>query len=109
MPPGELAPRKGGQEPRIDFASEQETAMRKLFFTTAVAAALVAYAGAASAQTTPNPSGPGAGAAAKSENTRPAESQGALSGALKGDTTGGGAAAESAKPVQDSPSGEKSQ
>lgn len=85
--------------------------MRKLLLTTVAATALAAYAGMAFAQTNPS-TGPGAGTAAKSENTRPAESQGALSGALKGDTSGGttsGAGTESAKPMHDAPSGEKSQ
>jgi hypothetical protein len=72
------------------MAGEQETLMRKLLLTTVAAAALVGYAGTASAQTMQNPSsGAGAGVAAKSENTKPAESKGALSGAIKGDVPGG--------------------
>jgi len=87
--------------------------MKKLLLTTVAAAALAGYAGIASAQTTQGPAGaPGAGAAAKTENTRPAESKGALSGAIKGDVPGGHAQAaspEHAKSAQDaSPaSGEK--
>lgn len=88
--------------------------MRKLFLVTGTAAALAAFAGIATAQTTQGPTtGPGAGAAAKSENTRPAESQGALSGALKGDTTGstnpGSAGSEDTKPMHGTSSGEKTQ
>lgn len=66
--------------------------MRMLLVTTVAAAALVGFAGSAPAQTMQNPSagaGAGAGAAAKSENTKPAESKGALSGAIKGDVPGG--------------------
>lgn len=64
--------------------------MRRLLLTTVAAAALIGYAGSAPAQTMQNPSaGAGAGAAAKSENTKPAESKGALSGAIKGDVPGG--------------------
>ncbi|HEX3938591.1 MAG TPA: DUF1236 domain-containing protein [Xanthobacteraceae bacterium] len=64
--------------------------MRKLLLTTVAAAALTGYAGIASAQTMQNPpTGAGAGAAAKSENAKPAESKGALSGAIKGDVPGG--------------------
>lgn len=64
--------------------------MRKLLLTTVAAAALVGYAGMASAQTMQSPTtGVGAGAAAKSENAKPAESKGALSGAIKGDVPGG--------------------
>lgn len=64
--------------------------MRMLLLTTVAAAALVGYAGSAAAQTMQNPSsGAGTGAAAKTENTKPAESRGALSGAIKGDVPGG--------------------
>ena len=64
--------------------------MRMLLLTTAAAAAIVGYAGSAAAQTMQTPSsGAGAGVAAKSENTKPAESKGALSGAIKGDVPGG--------------------
>lgn len=64
--------------------------MRMLLLTTVAAAALAGYAGSAAAQTMQNPSpGVGSGAAAKTENAKPAESQGALSGAIKGDVPGG--------------------
>ncbi|MGC1779626.1 MAG: DUF1236 domain-containing protein [Xanthobacteraceae bacterium] len=69
--------------------------MRKLLLTTVAAAALAGYTGVASAQTMQG-SPAGAGAAAKTENTKPAESKGALSGALKGDVPGGHA--QSASP-----------
>ncbi|MFZ3309257.1 MAG: DUF1236 domain-containing protein [Xanthobacteraceae bacterium] len=88
--------------------------MRKLLLTTVAAAALAGYTGAASAQTMQGPpAGAGAGTAAKTENTRPAESKGALSGALKGDLPGGHAQATSpdhAKSAQDaSPTGKSDQ
>jgi len=73
---------------------EQETWMKTLSMKQSLlaliaAAGLLGYAGAAQAQTMQNPSsGPGAGTAAKSQNTRPAESNGALSGALNGDLPG---------------------
>ncbi len=69
--------------------------MRKLLLTTVAAAALAGYAGVASAQTMQGPPA-GAGAAAKSENAKPAESKGALSGAIKGDVPGGHAQNSSA-------------
>jgi hypothetical protein len=82
--------RKCGQKPQPEIAREQEILMRMLLLTTVAAAALVGYAGSAAAQTMQNPSsGAGTGAAAKSENTKPAESKGALSGAIKGDVPGG--------------------
>jgi hypothetical protein len=83
-----------------------------LLLTTVAAAALVGYAGSAAAQTMQNPSsGAGAGAAAKSENTKPAESKGALSGAIKGDVPGGhaqSASPEHAKSAQESSPAAKS-
>lgn len=79
--------------------------MKNFSLALIAAAALLGYAGAAQAQTMQNPSsGPGAGAAAKSDNTRPAESKGALSGALKGDLPGAANSqingAQDTKPVQ---------
>jgi hypothetical protein len=83
-----------------------------LLLTTVAAAALVGYAGSAAAQIMQNPSsGAGAGAAAKSENTKPAESKGALSGAIKGDVPGGhaqSASPEHAKSAQESSPAAKS-
>lgn len=85
--------------------------MRRLLLTTVAAAALIGYAGSAPAQTMQNPSaGAGAGAAAKSENTKPAESKGALSGAIKGDVPGGHAqniGPEHAKSAQGAATGAK--
>lgn len=72
--------------------------MRKIALTTAAAAMLVASFGAAAAQTPPTPA---PGSVPKTESTEH-QAPGALTGALKGDINGPGAAKAAQPPAKNS-------